>query len=90
MNERQKNIVQDLKKSNDILCQNAAFEIEMMCEEIEHLRQKIAEKDKNIDKRLDEAISTMNDIKEMREKAKKDKRWDQHIEHCRNIGNGWV
>lgn len=90
MNERQKKIVQNLKKSDDIHCLNAAFEIEMMCAEIEHLRQIIDEKNKNIDKRLEEAISTMNDIKEMREKAKKDKRWDQHIEHCRNNGNGWV
>lgn len=31
MNERQKNIVQNLKKSDDIHCLNAAFEIEMMC-----------------------------------------------------------
>lgn len=31
MNERQKNIVQNLKKSDDINFLNAAFEIEMMC-----------------------------------------------------------
>lgn len=90
MNERQKNIVYNLKKSNDIWCQNAAFEIEMLCAEMERLRQIIYEKNKNIDKRLEEAISTMNDIKEMREKAKREKEWDQHIEHCKNNGNGWV
>lgn len=89
MNERQKNIVNNLKKSNDIWCQSASFEIEMLCAEMDRLRQIIYE-NKNIDERLEEAISTMNYIKEMREKEKRDKEWDQHIEHCRNNGNGWV
>ena len=89
-------IIKELREREDMLCWEAANAIEtlmamnqMYKNQLEEPKQE-EQKEKSLKDEINTALAALENAKAKIKKAEDDKAWDQHMEHMKKNGNGWI
>lgn len=89
-------IINDLREREDMLCWEAANAIETLMAMNQMYKIQLEEpkqeepKQKSLKDEINTALEALENAKAKIKKAEDDKAWDQHMEHMKKNGNGWI